>query len=121
MNLERRSCIERWLAALGATALLVASTAPSLAAESVRDWGIVMARDLEAHTLSIDDTTYKVVPGTTFKDLEGKLIDFASLEIYDVHQGIFAIRDATLVEFVARMDGGVWYLVSVERVRELPR
>jgi hypothetical protein len=117
----RNRSIARHVAILVTVVLCMGAALPVAAAENVRGWGIAMAKDLGAKTLKIDDKTYKVVAGTTFKDLEGNVISFADLAIFDVNKGLFNVKDATVVEYVARQNEGLWYLVSVKRVPELPR
>jgi hypothetical protein len=106
--------------AILATALLCMLVASPAAAENVRGWGIAMAKDLDANTLEINGKTYTVVGGTTFKDLEGNVITFEDLAIFDVSKGLFTLAEATVVEYVARQSEGGWFLVSVHRVLELP-
>lgn len=107
---------------IGAAALLLAVQGAAGASEAVElhSFGIVMGRDLAARTLEIDGVHYRVSPRTIIKDLEGNAIGFEELEIFDVHQGLFAIQDATCVEYAARQISGQWTLEYVRRVPKLP-
>jgi hypothetical protein len=94
---------------------------PSLAGEKTVGWGVVMARDVQAATLSIDGTIFRVTASTTFKDLDGQAVSFATLPVFDVHQGLFKLDDATKVEYTAqRTRDGQWVLESVEMIDRLP-
>jgi hypothetical protein len=117
----RKLPIRSSVAALSAALLCLLVAMPAVATENVRGWGIAMAKDLDSKTVKIDDKTYTVVAGTTFKDLEGNVISFEDLAIFDVSKGLFNVKNATVVEYVARRNEGRWYLVSVKRVPELPR
>jgi len=118
MNRYWHKSVVAMLAALGLV-LSVAATAGTV--ERERSWGIVMSRDIDARTLEIDGITYQVTTTTTFKDLEGGLIRFEDLEIFDVRKGLFNLKDATIVEFVTRKVKKIWVLDSVHRVAQLPR
>jgi len=94
---------------------------PSLAGEKTVGWGVVMSRDVQAATLSIDGRVFGVTPSTTFRDLDGQSVSFAALPIFDVHQGLFKLDDATKVEYTAQQtQDGQWVLVSVEMIDRLP-
>jgi len=117
-----KSTIRSTVGVLVATALLVGLVATSAgAAESMRGWGVVMARDTRASTLQIDDGFYKVTSSTVFRALDGALLTFPTLPIFDVHKGLFDLADATKVEFVAeRGRDGAWVLDSVQIIDKLP-
>jgi hypothetical protein len=101
--------------------LLALSSAMAGAAEPMRAWGIVMERDLRASTLQVDERTYQVSATTVFKDLDGQVITFETLPVFDVHQGLFSLEDATKVEITARpARNGQWVLESVRMIDRLP-
>lgn len=107
--------------AAAVVALLALSSATAGAVEPIQAWGIVMARDLKASTLQVDERTYQVASTTVFKDLDGQLITFETLPVFDVHQGLFRLDDATKVEVIARRSrDGQWVLESVRMIDHLP-
>ena len=110
----------RWVAVL----ILIAGswwlTAAASADQETKGFGIVMSRDLAASTLEIGDRVYRVTPRTTFKNKDGLLTSFEALDIFDVHQGLFSLDDATKVAFVSVSTADGPELRSVVVVAELP-
>jgi len=101
---------------------LVMLTAPTAwAGEKRHGFGIVMSRDVLKSNLGIEETVYVVSSSTVFKDLDGQVVAFAALPVFDVHQGLFDLNDATKVEYWAeqRRDGA-WVLKNVEMFDALP-
>ena len=113
--------IERILASVFVTLLIQLAASSSLAADSLRRWGIVGSRDVSAQTLTIDGTVYRVSPRTLFKDLEGNVMAFELMEIYEGGDGIHSLDDATKVEYRAHTVANDWVLDSVKRIKQLPR
>lgn len=113
----------RWAAVLlliiGLAPLVLATTAA--ADDTDRGWGIVMSRDLGNSTLEIGNRVFRVTPQTVFKDKAGALVTFETLEIFDVHQDMFDMADATVVEYVSVATASGPELESVKVVSELPR
>jgi hypothetical protein len=104
------------LAAL--SSLMWASTATAETAH--KGWGIVMSRDISKSTLEIGDRVYRITSRTVFKDRNGSPTTFETLEIFDVHQGLFSVDDATKVEYVSVETSRGPELQSVKVVAELP-
>lgn len=93
---------------------------PAAAQGAEKGWGIVMSRDVSKSTLEIGDRVYRVTSQTVFKNRDGSLSTFETLEVFDVHQGLFRIDDATKVEFVSVETSRGPELQSVKVVAELP-
>lgn len=112
----------RWMAMLlvigGLTSLVW--THDASADSKHRGWGIVMSRDFDKSTLEIGNQVYQVTTRTVFKDQGGGLITFQTLHVFDVHQGLFSMDDATKVEFVSVTSSNGPELESVQVVTELP-
>jgi len=109
----------------GACAVLVLIAGLSTGAwaadeKKFKGFGIVMARSVADGTLEIDGRSYRVSATTTFRDQDGAVITFDGFPIFDVHQGLFAVDDATKVEFVARRQSSQWVLESVALIDTLP-
>jgi len=109
----------RMFVAAIAAGLVLASAAA--AGDVYHGFGIVGGRDLQSSTLVISGRTFEVTASTTIRDLEGAPLEFATMPIFDIHQGLFSLDDATKVEFHAtRGASGQWVLDSVEMVDRLP-
>ena len=106
--------------ALAVGFVLAAVATASADQHRIQSWGIVMSRDLSAGTLGIDDRVYRVTSQTRFRDVDGAVIAFDGFAVFDVHAGVFALSDATKVEYVARRTRAGWVLESVQLVDELP-
>lgn len=110
----------RWAAVVIGVAGLCAVAMTAAADTQTRGFGIVMSRDVARSTLEIGNTVFKVTPQTVFKDAEGNPTTFAGLAIFDVHQGLFSLDEATKVAWVGVSDSEGTQLQSVVVIKELP-
>ncbi len=102
-------------------AAVLAIASPAAADSRVYGKGVVISKDLLAGTMQIDGATFVVGPGTTFEDLDGNALSFEAFDVVSAKGRIVATADTTIVEWVAESDGARLVLVSVKRVREVPR
>ncbi len=90
--------------------------------ESTLGQGIIMKRDLTARTLQIDGRTFKVSSSTIFTDVDGSPLEYETLFIFNVYDGVFKLSDATRAQYQATRTGpkSPWELDSVTLIETIP-
>ncbi len=110
-----------WLVTLGLAAALVLGGAAGAQDTPLRGAGLVQTKDLEARTLVVNGTTYRVTEQTALEGIDGGFVTLEDLRAAGADQAILDPREVDGVWFEAVNVGGQLVLERLRVLRSLPR